>query len=78
MTEIKTETEEDKLQTEPPSPTPDLLPSGLLVQQRWHNSHVYMITCKHKINLQLWAPVPRRENPNRIHSLRNEPSAKLS
>lgn len=61
MTEIKTETEEDKTGHHP-SPTPDLLPSVLLVQQRWHNSHVYMITCKHKINLQLWDPVPRRGN----------------
>lgn len=56
---MKTETEEDKTGDRATITRPDLLPSVLLVQQRWHNSHVYMITCKHKINLQLRDPVPR-------------------
>lgn len=32
------------IETEPASPAPELLLTGLLVQQRWHLSHVYVTT----------------------------------
>lgn len=57
---MKTETEEDKTGDRATITRADLLPSVLLVQQRWHNSHVYMITCKHRSNLQFRDPVLRR------------------